>query len=228
MIRLAVIVPDRGDRPELFNNCKWMIESQTLQPIRVTYVDFPPTDEKCDITKRYRKGYDVLRGQNYDLIAFMENDDYYSPDYLEVMVREWEKAGRPDLFGTNRSIYYHIVERRYVTLYHSERAPMFNTFIRPDLNFIWPQDFDPYTDVWLWMTSSLQNKDFIKSKSLWEPNQMISMGIKHGVGLTGGEYHKTKMHRYNQEDPHMSFFRSVLHPDSFEFYSAYAESLKAK
>ena len=67
MIKLAVIVPDRGDRPYLLNNCKRMIESQTFKPMKVLFMDFQPRDEKVDITKRYRLGYDTIRNKDYDL-----------------------------------------------------------------------------------------------------------------------------------------------------------------
>lgn len=233
MIRLAVIVPDRGDRPELFNNCNRMIEAQSLKPNLVFFIDYPPTDDKVDITKRYRKGYNLVGKLKIDLIAFMESDDYYAPNYLEVMVREWENAGRPELFGTSRSTYYHIVERKFIEFYHSERAPMFNTFIKPELDIIWPEDYDPYTDVWLWMTSKLQNGHSIKNAVLIDPSnlngsQMLTLGIKHGVGKTGGEYHKTKMHRYAFEDPNLYWLKNMLDKESFDFYSKYAETLKVK
>lgn len=222
-MKLAVIVPDRGDRPDLFKNCKRMIEAQTLKPYHVVYVTFDPVNNNVDITKRYRIGYDSLRHQQYDLIAFMESDDWYAPDYLETMVKQWELEGKPDLFGTNMSVYYHIVKRKSFTMRHYERSAMMNTFIKPDLHISWPLDTDPYTDVWLWMGNS-----GITSKKVFEPTKWISLGIKHGVGKTGGHNHTTKMHRYIHDDASMNWFLNVVDSESYIFYFVYAETLKVK
>jgi hypothetical protein len=54
------------------------------------------------------------------------------------------------------------------------------------------------------------------------------MGMKHGVGLCGGDNHTTSLHRYNDEpdkhyhgkdDGDLHFLRETLDAESFEFYS---------
>ena len=212
-MKIAVLIPDRGDRPTLLENCKRMMQAQTLQPSVVHVVDYAPLSDKCDITQRYRIGYDALRNQGFDLIALIENDDYYSPLYLETMVDAWEAEGRPNIIGTSYTIYYHLRLKAYFTMYHSTRASAMNTLIKPDLNFEWCADSEPYTDMHLWKTIP---------GIVIKPNKHISIGMKHGTGLCGGHMHNDRLHRYTKygtQDADHTFLKETLDQNSFNFYS---------
>jgi glycosyltransferase involved in cell wall biosynthesis len=223
-MKIGVIIPDRNDRPEFLQNCLRMMKAQTLQPSFILVVDMPAKSDACDITFRYRTGYQFFDQLNYDVLAFIENDDYYHPTYLETMVREWEKAGKPDLFGTNQTIYYHIWLRKYMTMFHSERSCMMNTLIVPGMKFIWPLDHDPYTDQWIWM----ENISGIQSKKLFTPEKMISFGIKHGVGKVGGGSHTTDLDRYDNDDPLLIWLKENTDAESYRFYFDYSYLLHLK
>jgi hypothetical protein len=41
-MRVGVIIPDRGDRPRLLENCMRMLRAQTLQPVAVELINFTP------------------------------------------------------------------------------------------------------------------------------------------------------------------------------------------
>jgi hypothetical protein len=188
-----------------------MIKSQTLQPTTVMVMDDPPLDMRCDITWRYRIGYDRLRNKNFDVIALMENDDWYSPDYLKRMVNEWNKVGNPEIFGTDYTIYYHLRLRAYFTMYHDDRASAMNTLIKPDMEHItWPADHDPYTDMHLWKT--LKGKTF-------HPDSHLAIGMKHGVGMCGGMSHTDRFDRFKYPDN--GLLLNTIDQESFEFYSNY-------
>lgn len=214
-MKLGVIIPDRGDRPELMENCLRMIKGQTFPPHQILQINYHPESDQCDITQRYRRGYDAMRGQDLDIIAFIENDDWYHAKYFEYMVRKWEENGKPDLFGNNYTIYYHLKLRRYFKFQHIQRASAMNTFIKPDLTLTWPRDHDPYTDQWLWVTQN------IKSKISIEPEFIVSVGMKHGIGKTGGAFHNhedpREIRRYINED--RGFLQNTLDKDSYDFYS---------
>jgi glycosyltransferase involved in cell wall biosynthesis len=216
-MKVAVLIPTRGDRPRFLENCLRMINNQTRKPDHVLVVDDAPVNSSKDITWRYRIGYDRLRGQNFDVIALIEDDDWYSPQYLEKMLLTWENAGRPHLFGTTYTIYYHIGVLGYFTMNHHQRSSAMNTLIKPDLNFKWCPDDEPFTDLHLWKT--------IPGK-LFTPEQLIGMGIKHGVGLCGGNSHSDRLHRYEKKyvgtpDPNREFLRSVVDEKSYSFYENY-------
>ncbi len=220
LIRLGVIIPDRSDRPRFLENCLSQLKRQTLQPDLVELVNFPPSDDKIDITKRYRIGYDALRGKDLDLIGFLENDECYAPNYLEYMVKAWKEANKPDLFGTNYTIYWHLKIQHYFYMFHEQRSSMMNTFIKPNLHFDWCPDDVAFTDMHLW--------DNCKSLSrvLINPQPPISIGIKHGIGLCGGFFHTNQMDVYHKaergvKDEGLKVLRSVCDDESFEFFSTY-------
>ena len=101
-VRIGVIIPTRGDRLMLLENSLRLLGKQTVKPDRVLVIDEEPKSDECDITYRYRTGYEKMT--DVDVIFFWEDDDWYIDDYIETMLKEWEKAGRPDLMGTRYTI----------------------------------------------------------------------------------------------------------------------------
>lgn len=216
-MKLAVLIPDRGDRPRFLENCLRMIAAQTLQPDIIELVNDAPLSAERDITWRYRTGYDRLRNRGVHLIALMENDDYYHPTYLETMVAHWNDQGRPDLIGQDHTIYYHIREFGKFVFNHKTRSSAMNTLLRADMEFPWCPDNEPFTDVHLWMKSGLKGVTV-------RPEKLICMGIKHGVGLCGGRSHVDRLERYLPgKDHEKRFLRVHMDPESFNFYANYYE-----
>jgi len=225
-MNIAVIIPDRGDRPQFLERCLMMMERQTLKPAHIELVNEPPAGEGVDITWRYRVGYERLRNQGFDLIAFIENDDYYSDGYLEYMAGQWIKNGKPDLLGLNHTIYWHITWRRWFVLKHPRRSNAMNTCIVPGLHVQWPLDHDPYTDVWLWnrweftktspthstplRVTSQGESDLPVRKVVLVPDKEYCLGIKHGVGLCGGKNHVDGIKRYVNDDADGAWLRGVV------------------
>lgn len=213
-MKIGVIIPTRGDRPGFLENCLRMLSCQTVQPDIVEVVDFPASD-KCDITKRYRMGYDRLRDKGLDVIALMEDDDWYCREYLEIMIKEWVKT-KPDLFGTMYTIYYHIGIRGWFKFDHDRRSSAMNTLIKPDLDFAWCADHEPYTDIHLWKTL----RGILTSRTFM-PDRHIALGIKHGIGMCGGRNHTDRLHRYVNIDHDLNFLRSIMDEESLEFYAKF-------
>jgi glycosyltransferase involved in cell wall biosynthesis len=90
-VRVAVLIPDRGDRPKFLAQCLAMMNRQTLRPVHIELVNDAPIGNAVDITWRYRLGYERI-GASVDVIAFIENDDWYHPQYLERIVEAWLKV----------------------------------------------------------------------------------------------------------------------------------------
>jgi hypothetical protein len=214
-MKIALLIPDRSDRPLFLANCLRMMKAQTLQPAHIEIVNYPPESEDVDISQRYRRGYDALRDKGFDLIAFIENDDWYSPDYLQSMVAAWEKYGRPDMLGTCYTYYYHLELKSYFIMEHHQRSSAMNTMIKPDMKFEWPVDMEPFTDMWLWQT--------IPSRIVFRPDKIIAIGMKHGQGKTiaGGNHiiDERVIHRY--DNPDNGLLKETLDSESFEFYDNY-------
>lgn len=188
-----------------------MMGRQTLLPAHIEVVNDKPQSEEKDITWRYRLGYERLRGRGFDLIALIENDDWYAPDYLEQMVAAWKQHGEPDIFGTNYTIYYHLKLRGWFVMNHDTRSSAMSTLIRPDLSLSWPVDKDPYTDLHLWWKCGLKGITF-------RPEKHLCIGMKHGEGKCGGNNHLNKLERYVNADPDLLFLQNHLDIDSLKFY----------
>lgn len=213
-LKIAVLVPHRNDRPQFLANLRRMLDAQTLRPEVICEVDYAPLSSACDISQRYRKGYEFLCNRGFDFIALMEVDDWYSPDYLETVAKAWIEKGKPQIFGQSYTIYYHIFLRRWFTMNHRHRSSAMNTILVPDLVFHWPLDHDPYTDLHLWR--------HIPGMT-WTPEKHICLGIKHGIGMVGGHNHNSRMDRYI--NPDNGLFEKTLDPESFKFYTHLYETI---
>jgi glycosyltransferase involved in cell wall biosynthesis len=226
-MNIGVIIPTRGDRPEFLKQAINLLYRQSVKPTEVLIIDDAPQPGVKDITKRYRIGYDEFRNKNFDVLFFWEDDDYYTPNYIETMLNAWLASGKPDLFGTTYTIYYHIGLQKYFTMNHLERSSAMSTMIKPDMDFNWPIDTEPYTDTHLWMVAKHTKYGLFFNKLkgvVFTPQQHICLGIKHGVGLTGGDMHTTRLHRYDQygqPDEDHKFLSSVVDTESLEFYKSF-------
>lgn len=228
-MRLGVIIPTRGDRPKLLENCLRQLKAQTFQPEIIELVNDTPLNKHPDITWRYRLGYDRLRNKGLDLIALIEDDDWYHPTYLEQIVNKWMEYGKPDLIGTDYTIYYNIKLFAHFIMIHSERASAMNTLIKPDMNFSWCPDHEPFTDMHLWDSKNeIKNKVVMQSQTARmgldygkTSEKILSIGMKHGVGMCGGKSHVDRLHRYVNKDTDKSFLKQHIDAESFKFFSNY-------
>jgi len=207
--KIRIVIPDRNDRPVFLDRCMKMIARQTLKPASIHLVNYKPKSNEKDITQRYKHGYEEASKNECDVIAFIENDDWYSDKYLESMYAAWVENNRPDIFGTDKTIYYNLNLKAWKVMNHVHRSSAMSTFIKPNLKFDWCADNDPYTDIHLWRTLEGKTHNF-------EPP--ICLGIKHGVGLCGGALHVDRLHQYVNEDKELKQLEKWVDSDSFDFY----------
>lgn len=206
---IGVLIPDRGDRPVFMRQCKEYLERQTVKPNHTYIVDQAPASADLDVTYRYRIGCKHLFALGCDVVIFFESDDWYSADYIERMMLQWERAGRPELFGIGQTVYYHVFENKYVVIDHKKRASAMSTMVtKRILSMSWPRDNNPYLDVELW--EQLRGVTFV-------PVVPICLGIKHGVGMVGGGAHNGDNAHYNRYDENGLWLRGIVGKD-FEFY----------
>lgn len=211
-MKVAILTIHRNDRPTFLEHLHYMISQQTVKPDIIEMMDDKPLSDAIDITYRYRVGTERAFKKGADVIIFMEVDDFYSPIYIERMVKAWEQNGKPSLFGINNTTYYNVVNNKYVYLGHAGRASMMSTMISKEANINWGADNYAYTDVVLWK----QLKGV--AVSLGEP---ICLGIKHGVGLCGGGGHTLEWAHYNQVDENYQYLSRIVDAKSLEFYKSF-------
>jgi len=207
-MKVGVIIPDRNDRYKLLKHCLKMLSKQTMKPTFIEVVDFVNPTDNFDLTLRVRLGFNKLKN-NCDCVLIIENDDYYSENYIETMVNKWVELGKPELLGTDYTYYYHIFKKQYRKLIHKGRASLMNTLINTNLNVNWCDNNDIFLDLHLWK----------KHKGLtFTPEVPISVGIKHGIGLCGGSGHNRMLLTENDED--LQVLKSLVDNESFNFYKS--------
>ena len=207
-MKVGILIPTRGDRKAFLDHALKMIGEQTVMPSSICIVDDTPLSNDKDITWRYQKGYERLKNK-CDVVACWEDDDCYLPQYIEKNIDAYKKHGAPDLFGCNYTFYFHIRVMKYAKLTHPGRASMMNTFIKSGLNIDFGVD-KVFTDVHIWKS--------MKGVAVEMP--LLSMGIKHGIGMSGGIGHRYNWNRYVNDDPQGEFLRSVIGDTNHKFYTS--------
>ena len=208
-MKIGLVIPSKPGRELFVLQSLAMIQRQTLQPDLINLVD-EQTDLKTDITYRYRVGIEQLKEAGCDLIIFWENDDYYANNYIKTMVKEWRKNKKPLLFGIGQTIYYHVKKKKYTILEHNNRASAMSTMIHKDLFIDFPEDTEKFFDIHLWRNGL--GKTFT-------PTKPINIGIKHGIGYSGGKGHSDKF-KYDNEDLDMKWLKQKTNKETFAFYKS--------
>ena len=206
-MKIGIIIPTRG-RTQFLKNALRMIEGQTVKPNFIEVVDDLPKTADKDICWRYKLGYKRLKDK-CDIIFPWEDDDWYSREYIKIMLAGWQAYGKPVLFGISSTTYYHLRSRKYTTISHPERSSMFCTMIQGGHDIDFGDENKIFVDVHLWKKYN---------GKLFDPGR-ICLGIKHSIGLTGGIGHKYNWSGYNNYDHNDVFLKSIIDEKSYEFYN---------
>lgn len=108
------IVSDDGEIPA---ECR-LGQTHILQP--------PASDFSASFQGNLLRGLEKVQG---DKVVFIEDDDWYSADYLQIM-SEWLDRG--DLAGEGNARYYNVATKRYRTCGNRDHASLCQTGIRAD------------------------------------------------------------------------------------------------
>ena len=136
-----------GDRPLAFDLCRYWMSRQTRQPDQWVVVDdgaipmvSPP--EGCTYVRRAHDedGHNSL-AQNIlaaipeikgNIIMFIEDDDYYRPDYIETIYNKmWSSCVEP-LFGQSLAVYYNVKYRWWMQHPNRTHASLCQTAMYDD------------------------------------------------------------------------------------------------
>jgi hypothetical protein len=206
---IGVITPHQDFRRKMFlDRLRFYIERQTLKPDHWIIVDHKEDVLAKDLTKRIRIGCEKAIELGCDVVLIMEDDDWYDEEYIQTMVSAWESMGKPEIFGFEETQYYHIKQGLHVELHHPNRASLMNTLLTADgiKKIVFPEDSFVFLDIELW--KQLNGK----TMTCW----IGCVGIKHGIGSTGGKGHLETFKGY-QSDPDFKKLREMIGPDA-EFY----------
>ena len=187
-VKVGVVIPTRNNRPAFLKQCLEYVKRQTHPIAKTVVVDYDQKTFPNDLAERYQYGFAQVT--DCDLVFLIEDDDWYRADYIARMVERWEFHGKPDIYGINDSLYYHIFSQRYWHSVHPGRASAYSTAMRPNAPLNWER-LDP-----LWMDIGIWEQ--LKGVAEDLPHR-ISVGIKHGIGDCGGVGHFAGF--YERKDP---------------------------
>lgn len=189
------LITATGNRPEAFQLCELYMMRQTYRgPLQWLCCDDcePRTDFTCDNQEIIYPPWIWKPGDNtqaknllfmidkirYDKILFIEDDEWYSPEYVEQMAL---KLDRYQITGEGKSRYYNVQFKTWIINSDIQHAALARTGIRssliPDLKKIIEKN-KTLIDVKLWQTvkNSQQGIFF---------DQQLSVGIKGMPGRPG-------------------------------------------
>ena len=217
MTHIGAVIPTRGDRSELLKQCIKMLKAQTFPVDEIIIIDEEPKSVDKDITYRYKKGLAEAFEKGCDVVFMWEDDDWYSPNYVEVMYKAWINFGRPQIIGIGETTYYHLHRQSYSKMVHPLRSSAFATMVTKDVMDIkFPEDNYPFLDMHIWQ--QLKGETFI-------PYSPICLGIKHGVGVCGGRGHNNDF-KYDSVDSDYNYLKSIVGP-SWKYYKSLLGSIVA-
>ena len=206
------ITPTRGDRPKLFEFCKKQIDRMTVKPNHHHMMTFPPESNRPDLTRRVRMAYEYARLMGHEYLFIIEDDDYYPPDYFERLKPFMEQG--IDFIGSSKTVYYNVFQCTYQEFEHAGRSSLFCTGFKISAldGFKWPKDDYLFLDLELW-TYVKRNTNLTTALITSNP---IAIGIKHGIGMTGGKGHTIKLRK---QDRHFKFLKANVDEEAFQFYT---------
>jgi len=223
-VNIHAVVPTRGDRRDFVLFAVQQMKNQTVKPDFIHVVDYKPASDAVDIASRFKFGIQNSLMMGADLIFFIEDDDFYRPEYIETMLTLWCGAGKPDLFGLDVTVYYHLGLKMSGSVKHPGRASLYSTMITKDFDMSkWPDDPERFVDIKIW------NQD-VRKKAVTPPD-IICLGIKHGHGKCGGSMHDEKrflkqFRETKMPDGNLNFFSEFTGP-GFWFYKAIINEQRA-
>ena len=218
-MKIGVVIPTIAGREHFLARCKYYLSNQYLQPDHIEIVEYDKKIEGPDTTYRYVDGFtSAFKKHGCDVVLCIEDDDYYSPDYILSMIIAWQHAGEPDLLGIDYSFYYHIVEKRYSKFLHPNRSSMMAMLVSKNILTVLPNidKDDQYLDLQLW---NMSHK--ILTRATISPIKAICIGIKHGFGQVAGGGHQSYWPRYKHFDPTYKWLDMQMGQDSV-FYKMMA------
>lgn len=231
----CVITPT-GDRPIMLRILRKCLEAQSVKP------DWIVVDDGISDSSPIVKGYPKLtyyrrqpntsginsikeqmlevfsRGVGYENIVIMEDDDWYSSDYIESMI---DGLKHNKLVGIRPYMYYSVKTNSYMIRGQTKSMSIwattaFKSDIIPDIIDIIKETKDHSIDINVW------NKLGAKYGYVFEKDHMMHVGIKNAPGRSGTTGTHSK-HSLGASDPDGSFLKKIVGED---YYRSYANLFK--
>ena len=214
MAAITCITVTCPGREMFLEQCKKYVARFTLQP--EAHIVVSSTDFRKNIK-------DALGQVKTELVAFIEDDDWYAPGYLKDMVTRLTYSRRA-LIGYDPTMYYHIVHKGYTILPHKGRASLFATV---GISSILVLAYDK-------LYNGADGRNFSVDIGLWNLLSDVAVttvghlaiGIEHGLTKTEGRGHYYPKN-YWAKDENSSYLKQLIGEDDADAYSRIIDSFIA-
>lgn len=163
------LVTPTCDRPEAFELCEKWMSRQTVPIHQWIVLDDGVNPAKCTMGQVHMRFGDDTRGSyslvrkiralmknpqiiTGDAIAFIEDDDWYSKDYLQVAASRLGDYN--DMIGEAYALYYNVRDSHWHLHTNDRHASFCQTVLKrsffPELLRVVKDDSNPFIDVRLW------------------------------------------------------------------------------
>jgi hypothetical protein len=208
-LKFCAVIPTRGSERQVFVD--WQLHrAEQLGFDDIILVNYQPIDDTIDLYQRLAVGFNKALSAGHDFVSVIEDDDYYDLSYLD---RIRSVASRTvDMIGFDRTTYYHLGTGGYKQMIHPGRSSLFATTVAVNVFHKLDKSCSPYYDMAWWR----QAQTGLSWRLLAEEP---FLGIKHGIGKTGGNGHRTGMYQI-KDNVQRDFLRSRVDARAFEFYKS--------
>jgi len=162
----------------------------------------------------------LLQRAKGDYLSIIEDDDWYSPDYLLWMVGRLEG----DVVGISPTVYYHLPSAKFAVLDHPGRSSLFTVvgrtaFLRPQLEAVIREGSGPSIDLRLWPRLGSRAGTVLSGSAI---------GIKHGWGSCLGQGHNPKLAMPWTHDTDYRWLKRMVGAGDLQFYQQLVDKYAAK
>lgn len=227
---LVTLITPTGMRHHAFYICEKLIAKQTYKNIQWIVVDDGEERVECALGQTYLRG-PVTWKENYNTqrlnlmqaiehvkgkyVFFIEDDDYYAPDYIEFYVSLLSSAC--DVVGESDVKYYHLKSKSWLSLKNYDHTSLAATAFNAKHMPIFLEALhsgEKFFDITFWKYA--QENDL---KTLLFNNKQYSVGIKGFPGRKGiGSGHAPAGYI---SDPFGNKLRSWVGDEDFKLYLPY-------
>jgi hypothetical protein len=228
-------------RPEAWKLCEKFMSRQTRQPHQWLVLDDDDPPTQCTMQQQYiynpewRGSLSLLKKIEFaiqnnlitgDAVAFVENDDFYAPTWLEFCAKQLESC---DMIGEGLSIYYNVKYRYWMQYRNMRHSSLCSTAVRAEqLQKVLElcdttTNKDPFLDQRMW----LDNGGMKCSKKIFNPDgKRLVIGIKGMPGRAGYNIGHGFSERGGLGDRNLVKLHSLIGDDA-ELYKPFYDSKAA-
>lgn len=126
----GMVLADRWMQEQTYQNFRWLVlddcDPQTKAPERADKIIRPSWRWQTGDNTQHASMLALL-DEAGDKVVVVEDDDYYCPEYLELMA---DALTRHDLVGECNALYYHVGQRRWKDMHNASHASLCSTAVK--------------------------------------------------------------------------------------------------